>query len=148
MMKRHMHRALLPFTVLLLAAGCGEQRLSRIDRLVADVNQTGQAIAAIPDGPAGPVIPDELRLILELVGVGTAGAYGLWQRIRASRLLERKQNITATLADVVKVIEQIQLERPELAAAIKGRIARLMARGSPANQLIDEIKSALPDQKN
>lgn len=69
------------------AGGCNEEQLLRVDKAVADVNTIGQGVAAIPDGPAGALVSPDVHFIMELLGIGAAAAYGIWQRIRASGVL-------------------------------------------------------------
>jgi hypothetical protein len=88
------------------AGGCNEEQLRRIDRVVADVNTAGQEVAAIPDGPAGALIPAEVRIIMELLGIGAAAAFGIWQQIRASRVLERNTDLSVALRAVADGIDQ------------------------------------------
>ncbi len=144
MMKTHSSFLLLPLTVLLLAAtGCSEQQLRTADAIFADANQVGQAAVQVVHGPAAPLIPGPIQDGVELGGLGVALAYGIWQRIRASRLLERKQSVTGTLSSLVKAIELLKQTDPELATALLAKIAGQIAKGSPENQVIDEIKAQL-----
>lgn len=85
--------------------GCNEEQLLRVDKIVADVNTAGQGVAAIPDGPAGALIPVDVRFIMELLGIGAAAAYGIWQKIRASGVLAEKQDLSVTLKAVVDAID-------------------------------------------
>jgi hypothetical protein len=101
------------------AGGCNEEQLRRVDRAVADVNTAAQGVAAIPDGPAGALIPREVVMIMELLGLGAAAAFGIWQRIRASGLLERNADLSTTLKVVVDAID---LTGGEPAEAVKANV--------------------------
>lgn len=85
-MKKWTFQAIIFLVVVLGPPGCTDPQRREIDRIIADVNQVGQGIAAAAHGPAAPLIPPELRLIMELVGIATAGAYGTWQTMRNRRL--------------------------------------------------------------
>lgn len=129
----------------LFAAGpsCSPDQLQRADRIIADVNTAGRGVAAIPDGPAGALIPPEVRLIMELLGVGAAVAFGLWQRVRASGLLETKQGLDVTLRAIVDAIDQAE---PTAADPVKTQIlANMLQRRihGTADRLVDEHRTKL-----
>jgi len=105
--------------------GCSEQELQRWDGYVADACDVGQTIGALPDSPAGPLIPAEVRLIMEILGLGTAAAYGIWQKIRKDGVLAEKQSLTLTAKAIVNAIEKLPAEPQEL---VKSNVGAEMAR--------------------
>jgi hypothetical protein len=136
-------------STLLLAAGCSEQQLASIDRAVADVNAvvTGadRTLDAVQDSPAGSLIPPQVYQIMEILGVGLVVAIALWQKIRASGLLEKNQDLVTTLRALVIGVEKAGPEAAPVKAAIKETMRDLEVY-SVANPLVDQVK-ALPAGK-
>jgi len=114
-------------TILLALAvvGCSEQELQRWDGYVADACDVGQTVGSLPDSPAGPLIPAEVRLIMEILGLGTAAAYGIWQKLRKDGVLAEKRSLTLTAKAIVNAIERLP-QGPQ--AAVKSTIGEEMAR--------------------
>ncbi|MCU0916910.1 MAG: hypothetical protein MUC88_20470 [Planctomycetes bacterium] len=130
--------ALALFTV----PSCTDEQLQRADRVFADANAIGRGVAAIPDGPAGVLIPPDVRCILELLGVTGAAALVLWQKIRSSKILERKQDLAVTLKAIVDGIEQSGIRGRD---AVKPAIAEVMKDRDiygRANAIVDQYKAA------
>lgn len=137
-------------TTLLLAAGCSEEQLSRIDKGLADANElhadAGQVLDALRDSPAGPLIPPQVYQIMELLGVGLVVAIGIWQKIRASGLLSKNQDLVTTLKAVVDGVEAAGSK----ATPVKAKILETMRDRevySVANPIVDQVKSK-PGQQN
>lgn len=114
-------------TVLLALAvvGCSEQELQRWDRTMADVCDVGQTIGGLPDSPAGPLIPAEVRLIMEILGLGTAAAWGLWQKLRKDGVLAEKQSLALAAKAIVNAIERTPQNTQR---AVKAKVGEEMAR--------------------
>jgi hypothetical protein len=128
--------------VLLAAVSCTPEQLARMDKAVADANLAAQGGAAIASGPAGPLLPANVRAILELVGIGGAATAIFYQRLRASGVLVKKADLAMTLAAVVDAIDQTD---PQHAAAVKGNVKALMKSRqifNMANAVVDENRSA------
>lgn len=99
--------------------GCTEQQLAKIDKAVADVNTVAEGVAAIPDGPAGALIPPQVRVILELLGFSGALAIAVWQRVRASGLLAKNADLVTTIRAVVDGIDASGPAADPVKASIK-----------------------------
>jgi hypothetical protein len=126
----------------LAGSGCNIEQLEKVDRIVADANTIGGGIAAIPDGPAGALIPREVVIIMELLGIGAAAAYGIWQRIRASGILERNADLSVTLKAVVDAIDKTGGQEAE---NVKANVLALATRRrvyDVADAIIDEHRAA------
>ncbi len=140
MMKTHSKFLLLPLTLLLLAApGCSQEQLRKADGLFDKGKQAGQGLQDAAHGPASPLIPAPVQDGMELAGLGLLAAYGIWQRIRASNLLERKDDLTVTLKAVVDGIDTV----PKQAEPIKAEIKQIMKDReiySRANAIVDSLK--------
>jgi hypothetical protein len=121
-------------------SGCDETQLQRIDRIVADANTAGQGVAAIPEGPAGALIPPDVKMIMELLGVGLAMAYAIWQQLRASGVLRKNADLSVTLKAVADGIDQAGPEAENAKTQIQ---AVMMQRHvfDTADQVIDEHRS-------
>jgi hypothetical protein len=127
--------------VLSAGAGCTEEELARIDRGVADANTIGQGIAAIPDGPAGALIPPEVRIIMELLGVGLAAAFGIWQKIRASGLLSKNADLVTTIRAVVDGIDASGSKAEPVKVAIQNVMQKRHVYDT-ADAIVDQNRSA------
>lgn len=128
-------------SVLFAGSGCSPEQLQQIDRAVADANTIGQGIAAISDGPAGVLIPPEIRAIMVLLGVGAAAAYEIWQRIRLARVLERNQDLDVTLRALGDGIDQAS---PKAADDVKAQILAVMMQRriyDKADRVVDEHRA-------
>lgn len=125
-----------------VAGGCNEEQLRRIDHAIADVNTATQGIAAIPDGPAGALIPREVTIIMELLGVGAAVAFGVWQKIRASGILERSEDLSVTLKAVVDAIDKTGGQEAENVKANVLAIATTRHVYDTADAVIDEHRAS------
>lgn len=104
-------------------AGCSAEQLAWWDQTVADVNQVGQGVAAVAQGPAGEKIPPPWRGIMELVGLATGGIALSWQEIRRRKLLEQEQALTTTARAIVRGVENAS---PEVALPAKASIGQAM----------------------
>jgi hypothetical protein len=123
-------------------AGCNEEQLAKVDRVVADVNTIGQGVAAIPDGPAGTLIPPEIAIILELLGFTGTLAFAIWQKIRASGVLARNADLSVTLKAVVDAIDKTGGQEAE---NVKANVLALATRRrvyDVADAIIDEHRAA------
>jgi len=80
-----------------LAGGCTESQLEQGDAIVRDVNNIGQAIDQVASGPAGALIPPQVRQIMQLLGIGAAAAYGIWQKIRADLAKQDTRGVIASV---------------------------------------------------
>ncbi len=139
-MMKYLQLLLLSTLLLPAVTGCSRQQLTTADRLFGQGRQLGEKL---DQAAHDPLVPEPVAIGLEAGGIVLIGAYGIWQRIRASKLLERKQTVTVTLASLVKAIELLKQTDPELAQLLTAKIAGQMAKGSPENQIIDEIKAQL-----
>lgn len=126
--------------VLLSGPGCTDEQLAKIDKAVADANQAAQGIAAIPDGPAGALIPDQIKIIMELLGVGAAVAFGIWQRIRASGLLLKNADLVTTIRAVVDGIDASGEKAEPVKVAIKSVMEKRHVYDT-ADAVVDENRS-------
>lgn len=126
---------------LFAGSGCTDQQLAQIDKAVADANQVGQGIAQIPDGPAGALIPPQVQLIMELLGLSGAVAFGLWQKIRASGLLEKNADLVTTIRAVVDGIDASGPQADPVKAAIKTTMEKRHVY-DVADATVDENRSA------
>jgi len=106
-----------------IAAGCSVEELAWWDRAFADVNEVGQGVAAVAEGPAGDMIPAPFRGLLELVGLATGGIALTWQEIRRRKLLEREQAVTQTAKAIVRGVENAS---PEVGLPAKASIGQAM----------------------
>lgn len=141
---------LLPLCLMLLAAGCSQEQLASMDKHVQDVNQVvtgaGQTLDAIQQTPAGSLIPPQVYQIMEILGVGLAVAIGIWQKIRASGLLEKNQDLVTTLRAVVDGVEKAGSKAAPVKASIKETM-RDREVYSVANPIVDQVKTS-PAGKN
>jgi len=125
----------------LLTAGCTEEELAGIDRAVADVNAVAETVAALPESPAGPLIPPNVRVILELIGVGGAAAVVSWQKIRAGLLRTQNQTLQLTGKAIVAGVDRAP---PSAATAVKAAISAEMDRlqiRDTGRATVEELKS-------
>lgn len=136
--------SLLLTAVLLLATGCSEEQLRHADQAIQDANHVAQGVSAIAQGPAGSLIPPQVRQIMEFLGVGALAALAIWKKIQASGLLRKNQDLTSTLRNVAEGVENFQAADQAKGEELKGEIARVMASRSPQNVVIDDIKKSLP----
>lgn len=104
---------------LVSTSGCSEENLKTADKIVADVNAVAQTLAEVPDSPAGPMIPAQVRAILELIGVVGAGAALGWQKVRGSQIL-------GTLKAVAAGVERVEKADANVGATVKARIGEVM----------------------
>jgi hypothetical protein len=123
MMKRTLKLTffLTSFTLLAAASlGCRQAHLRQGDRAMA---QIGAAGGALREAARDPLIPEPIGAGLELVGFSLVAGYGIWQRLRATRILERSNAVTEVLAVVVEGVEQGgELARED----VKGNVKALM----------------------
>lgn len=125
-----------------LATGpsCTVPQLQRGDRIAADVNAVGTALRDIAGSPA---VPSPMREILEILGIAGVGGYGIWQRLRASKILEKSEQKSLTLTAIADGVDQAP---PEAAAKVKTAIQTVMMQReilSTANTIVDEHRSKL-----
>jgi hypothetical protein len=125
---------------LLAAPGCSERQLAEIDRAAQDANTVGQGVTALAHGPAASLIPAQVRQIMELLGIGLAGALAVWKWLLASGLLKKNQNLTVTLKAIVDGIEAIGPHADPAKDSIK-EIMRDREVYSVANPIIDQLKN-------
>lgn len=123
-----------------VAGGCNEEQLRRVDQAVADVNTAAQGVAAIPDGPAGALIPPEVAIIMELLGIGAAAAYGIWQKIRASGVLARNADLSVTLKAVVDAIDASGTAAEDVKTNIQAKMIERHVYDT-ADAIVDEHRS-------
>jgi hypothetical protein len=130
-----------------IAAGCSPEQLAQGDKIVQDVNAVAQGTAGVAHGPAGELIPEAIRIPLDLIGyAGMAGAL-LWKKLRESKLLERNASVTATARAIVQAIDSLATD-PQAAVktAVKARM-EADAAATPAltyaglNAVVDELKA-------
>ena len=133
-------RVVLGF-VLLAGTGCTDQQLAKMDKAVADANQVAQGVAEIPDGPAGSLIPPQVQLIMELLGVGAAIAFGLWQKIRASGVLAKNADLVTTIRAIVDGIDASGAAAAEVKSTIKTVMEKRHVYDT-ADAVVDEMRSA------
>jgi hypothetical protein len=124
--------------------GCSEEHLSKMDKAVADANHAAQIPRAVADSPAlSPLIPPEIRIILELLGFAGTAAFGIWQKIRASGILAKSQDKSLTLKAIADAIDALD---PKQAQPVKAEIKQVMQDReilSTANAIVDEHRSKL-----
>jgi hypothetical protein len=135
--------SLAALLALFAAASCTEKSLQTADKVVKDVNIAGTVTRTIVESPAGGMIPDPFRGILEMLGFFGMAAYGIWQRIRASGILSKSQDKSTALAAVVDAIDQLA---PAQAQPVKDQVAQVMSDReitSTANAVVDEHRSKL-----
>ena len=108
--------ALVVVGLLAAAAGCNEDQLRRADRIFGDVNSVGQTIAQLPDSPAGPLIPPDVAAIMKILGIGAAGAYAVWQKIRANGTMKTLKAVTAGVEATDEAVQ----------ATVKGAVGEAM----------------------
>jgi hypothetical protein len=125
----------------LFAGGCTEEQIAKIDKGVADANTAAQGLAAIPDGPAGALIPPQVRIIMELLGVGLAAAFGIWQKIRASGLLLKNSDLVTTIRAVVDGIDASGSKAEPVKVAIQN-VMRKRHVYDTADEIVDQNRSA------
>jgi hypothetical protein len=127
--------------VLLAGPGCTDEQLAKIDKVVTDANTAAQGVAQIPAGPAGSLIPDEIKIIMQLLGVGAVVAFGIWQKIRASGLLEKNADLTTTIRAVVDGIDASGAAADEVKVAIQSVMEKRHVYDT-ADAVVDENRSA------
>lgn len=148
---------LLLSTTLLLAAGCSEEQLAKVDKGLADANevhgQADQVLDALRASPAGPLIPAAVYQIMELLGIGLTAAVALWKTLVASGLLQKNQTLAGKNEDLVTTLKALVdgVEASgEKAKPVKLSIKEIMRDRevySVANPIVDQVK-AMPVQKN
>jgi hypothetical protein len=123
---------------------CSPAQLAGADKAVKDVNDAAQKAKQLAESPeAAALIPSPVRSILELLGFAGAAACGIWQKIRASKILERKQDVDVALGAVVDAIDQLDLKAGD---PIKAKIKQTMRDReifTRANAIVDEHRSKL-----
>lgn len=122
-------------------AGCTAEQLGIADRIVADANQAAQGAAQIAEGPAGGLIPVEVRAILELLGIGGALAVAIWQKVRASGVLEKNADLSVTLKAIVDAVEKLEPQAGGLAKAQIKQVMQAREIYATANPIVDSLKS-------
>jgi hypothetical protein len=127
--------------VLLAGPGCTDEQLARIDKGVADANTAAQGVAEIAEGPAGGLIPDQVKIIMQLLGVGAAVAFGLWQKIRASGILLKNADLVTTIRAVVDGIDASGAAAEDVKVAIKNVMEKRHVYDT-ADAVVDENRSA------
>jgi hypothetical protein len=137
-----------------VAAGCTAGQLAQGDKIVQDVNQVAQGTAGVAHGPAAELIPEAVRIPLDLIGyAGMAGAL-LWKRIRESKILERSASVTATARAIVQAVEALPADPPDGVPSVQLLMKRAVktqmqaaAAATPAltyaklNAVVDELKA-------
>ncbi len=126
---------------LVIVPSCTPEQLAKIDQGVKDANTASEGAAAIATGPAGALIPPQIRLILQLLGFVGPLAVAIWEKIRASRVLEKNADLGTTLAAVVDAIDQADAESAEKVKANVMAIATRRRIFDTADALIDEHRT-------
>lgn len=128
-------------SLLFAGSSCTEDQLKKIDKGLADANTAAQGLAEIPDGPAGALIPPEVRIIMELLGIGLAAAYGIWQKIRASGLLTKNADLVTTIRAVVDGIDASGSKADPVKAVIQTTMQKRHVYDT-ADAIVDANRSA------
>ncbi len=119
---------------------CTGPQLQRADRIFADVNTAGTIARDVAKAPA---LPSPVRTGAELLGLAALGMFGLWEKIRASKILEKSEEKSVALNAIADGVDQAP---PTAAADVKASIKGvMMAREilSTANAVIDAHRSKL-----
>jgi hypothetical protein len=124
----------------LLSAGCEVEELQRVDRIVADVNDVFAGAAEVTDGPARRLIPEPWRTAIGLLGFVGAAAVAVWEKIRASRVLEKNADLTLTTRAIVQGIEAAELHaKDSVKPAIADRMKQLRIYDT-ADPIVENLK--------
>ena len=115
----------LAIVFVFVVAGCTAEQIASIDQGVADANAIAQTIGGLPGSPAGPLIPAPIRAILELVGIGGAAAYGIWQNARKKLLQNANDRLKLTGKAIVAGVDRAP---PNTAEEVKALISAEMDR--------------------
>jgi hypothetical protein len=97
--------ALVAIFAVFTPGGCSEEQLQQADRTAADVNALGTLVRDVATSPAGGAIPQPVRLIMELLGVGIVAAYGIWQKMRAAQAAGRSADLSTTLRAIADGVD-------------------------------------------
>ena len=138
--------ALVTLLALFAVPSCTEQQLAQGDKIGRDVNDGGRLLRTLAESPEAAFIPPQVRVILELLGLGGAAAFGIWQKIRAAKILEKKQDVDVTLKAIVDAIDQAE---PKASDPVKTQILATMIERrihGTADQVVDEHRSKLATQ--
>jgi hypothetical protein len=112
--------------------GCNEETLKKVDQAVQEVNAVAHTVTA---SPATSFLPPEVRILMEILGIGASLAFALWQRLRASGLL-------STGAAIVHAIEKLPRElQDQVKPAVKAEMQDREIYGK-ANAIVDQLKKA------
>ncbi len=141
MMKNIRSFLLLTLVTLLVGAlGCTDQQLASIDHAVTDANTAAHGISAVAQGPAGAILPPQVRIIMELLGIGATAALGIWKWLQASGLLKKNQDLVMTLKAVCDGVSA----SGKKADPVKAQIKQIMLDRevySTANPIVDSVKT-------
>lgn len=116
-----------------IAAGCSPDQIEKIDKVVGDVNTVADGLSDVASGPAGAVLPADVRLVMKLLGVSAAVALALWQRVRGKA-------VRRTGSAVVAAIESLpSAEKAAVKRAVKSELVkrRMFSKG---NKVVEELK--------
>lgn len=124
----------------LYAAGCETEDLQQVDRIVYDVNDAFSGAAEIADGTAGRLIPEPWRTALALLGFLGPAAIAIWEKIRASKILEKNAELTLTTRAIVQGIEAAELHaKDSVKPAIADRMKQLRIYDT-ADPIVENLK--------
>lgn len=91
-----------------LFAGCSTGQLSGWDRFFKGSRDAGSAVQSAVESPGGQFLPVPIKVGLEAVGGVGVLAYGIWQKIRASKVLEKHNTAKDALGDVLSFVRALQ----------------------------------------
>jgi hypothetical protein len=109
--------------LVLTPGGCSPEQQQQADQAAADANTAGQALKDLAESPAGSLIPPQVRIIMELLGIGAMAAFGVWQKIRGAQAQGTSDKLSVTLRAVADAIDQ---SAPTAANVVKGNVKRVM----------------------
>jgi len=123
----------------LVTFSCDEEQLRQADRIVGDVNQVSTGARAVLESPAGKMVPDQARLLIELaLGLVGAGAitYQKW----------RSGIMAKTTKAIVKGVEKVdRAGQDNPVNPIKDSIGYEMRQAGiydAGNKIVDRLKIA------
>jgi hypothetical protein len=123
------------------AAGCTPEQLGQLDRAAGEVNAVGDAVTQISHGPAAGIIPPDVLAIMEIAGLGLAAAYAVWQRIRASGLLQKNQDLAVTIKAIA---DGIDASGDKAADDVKAHVLAVMMQRriyDRADRVVDSVRT-------
>jgi hypothetical protein len=124
----------------LYAAGCETEDLQQVDRIVYDVNDAFSGAAEIADGTAGRLIPEPWRTALALLGFLGPAAIAIWEKIRASKILEKNAELTLTTRAIVQGVEAADEPHKGEVKGLIGERMRAMRVYDTGDQIVEGLK--------